>query len=202
MLTGRKTHLKFDDYTSDSIAITNGTTQGCPLSMLFYAFYNAPLIEVAHHKHESSLGFVDDSMMLAIADSLTQAHNTVKAMMERPNRGFDWSTSHNFLFELSKLALMHFPCTPHNTIPPDLSLSRRNLDGSTTLQTVKTVATYKYLGVVFDSKLCWTAHLQKSLPAPRGGPAKSRAFPRSQEACLPTVSDNFTTLSQSPPSSM
>ena len=69
MLTGRQTCLKLDDYTSDPIPILNSTTQGCPLSMLFYAFYNAPLIQVATLKYESSLGFVDDSMLLAVADS-------------------------------------------------------------------------------------------------------------------------------------
>lgn len=35
MLSERFTRLKFDDFTSDPITITNGTTQGCPLSMLF-----------------------------------------------------------------------------------------------------------------------------------------------------------------------
>ena len=37
------TTLTFDDYTSDPFPLNNVTTQGCCLSMLFYAFYNAPL---------------------------------------------------------------------------------------------------------------------------------------------------------------
>ena len=82
MLTGRKTQLKFDDFSSDPININNGTIQDCPLSMILYAFYNAPLIEVAPHKHETFLSFVDDSMFLAIANSLSNAHATVKDMME------------------------------------------------------------------------------------------------------------------------
>ena len=44
MLTGRKTRLSFDDYTSDPIPINNGNNQGCPLSMIYYAFYNAGLL--------------------------------------------------------------------------------------------------------------------------------------------------------------
>jgi len=148
MLTGRKTHLKFDDFTSDPIDITNGTTQGCPLSMILYAFYNAPLIQVALHRHETSLGFVD-------------AHTIFKDMMECPGGGFDWSTTHNSPFELSKLALMNFPRSHHDIIPTNLSISRLNLNGMSTHQTVKTVASYKYLGVIFDSRLCWTAHLQR-----------------------------------------
>ena len=114
MLTNRKTHLKFDDYISPPIDVNNGTTQGCPLSMILYAFYNAPLIETALHKHETSIGFVDDCMYLAVADSLPEAHDMIKNMMERPNGGFSWSTSHNSPFELTKLALMNFPHPRHN----------------------------------------------------------------------------------------
>ncbi|KAF5378885.1 hypothetical protein D9615_006982 [Tricholomella constricta] len=36
-----------------------------------------------------------------------------------------------------------------------------NPDGTTTLQIVETTSAYKYLGVVFDPKLRWTAHYQK-----------------------------------------
>ena len=161
MLTGRKTHLKFDDFTSDPIDITNGTTQGCPLSMILYAFYNAPLIQVALYRYETSLGFVDDSMFLAVANSITEAHTILKDMMECPGGGFDWSTTHNSPFELSKLALMNFPHSHNDIIPTNLSISRLNLNGMSTHQTVKTVASYKYLGIIFDSKLRWTAHLQR-----------------------------------------
>ena len=81
-LTGRSTVLKFDDYISDPIPLLNGTTQGDPSSMNYYAFYNAPLIETATGVNELSPGFVDDSMMLAIGDTLAQCHIGLKDMME------------------------------------------------------------------------------------------------------------------------
>ncbi|KAF5372678.1 hypothetical protein D9615_009837 [Tricholomella constricta] len=56
---------------------------------------------------------------------------------------------------------MNFPRSHQDPIPPDLTLTRKNEDGSTTLQTVETALTYKYLGVVFDPKLRWSAHYQK-----------------------------------------
>ena len=44
MLTDRSTKLRFDDFISDCMPINNGTTQGHPMSMLLYGFYNAPLL--------------------------------------------------------------------------------------------------------------------------------------------------------------
>ena len=83
-LTGRTTTLKFDDFMSDPIVLDNGTTQGDPSSMNYYSFYNAPLIEIAAGDDKLSPGFIDDSMVLAISNSLEQCHGMLKDMMERP----------------------------------------------------------------------------------------------------------------------
>jgi hypothetical protein len=69
MLTDRTTRLKFDDFISDPIPLKNGTTQGDPSSMLYFSFYNVPLIKTAKSEDELSPGFVD-SMMLVTGDSL------------------------------------------------------------------------------------------------------------------------------------
>jgi hypothetical protein len=161
MLTNRKSSLSFDDFSSEPINIINGTTQGCPLSMLFYTFYNAPLIQIAKCKNESVIGFVDDTMFLAVADSLQEAHIILKDMMERPSGGFSWSISHNSPFELSKLALMNFPRTAFDIVPADLVLTRRNADNTLTAQMINTVDTYKYLGVLLEPKLRWAGHHQR-----------------------------------------
>ena len=45
-LTGHTTHLKFDDFFSEPIPLDIGMTQ-CDLSyMLYYSFYNMPLVKV------------------------------------------------------------------------------------------------------------------------------------------------------------
>ena len=154
-LTGRSTRLKFDDFTSDPIPLDNGTTQGDPDSMLLYGFYNAPLIETASSPDELSPGFVDDSMMLAIGDSLAECHLKLKDMMERPNGGLEWSTTHNSPFELSKTALMNFPRSHRDTLPGNLVLNKTNPDGSISAHSISAVLSYKYLGVIFDPSLRW-----------------------------------------------
>jgi hypothetical protein len=161
MRTNRQTQLRFDDFILDPIQINNGTTQGCPLSMLFYSFYNAPLIDSTQNSNKVSLGFVDDSMFLAIANTLDEAHTILQDMMEHPNGSFNWSFSHNSPFELSKLALMDFPHTPRDHASSNLSITHHNADNSSTTQNVNTVTSCKYLGVMFDPKLCWTAHCAK-----------------------------------------
>ncbi|KNZ71711.1 hypothetical protein J132_07472 [Termitomyces sp. J132] len=57
MLTNRKTRLKFDNFISELFEVLNGTTQGCPLTMLFYAFYNTPLMHVALEKARKKLEY-------------------------------------------------------------------------------------------------------------------------------------------------
>jgi hypothetical protein len=175
-----QTQLHFDNFILDPIQINNSTTQGCPLSMLFYSFYNAPLIDSTQNSNKVSLGFVDDSMFLAIANTLDEAHTILQDMMECPNSGFDWSLSHNCPFELSKLALMDFPCTPCDHASSNLSITHRNADNSSTTQNVNTVTSYKYLSIMFNPKLCWTAHCAKVVA--------SATWWSFQVACLARVS--------------
>lgn len=106
MLSKHTTQLKFDGFTSDPLDITNGTTQGCSLSMLIYTFYNADLIDISRGKNELSTGFVDDCAFITIGDTLTDTHLILTNMMERTVGGLDWPLNHNSPFKLTKLACM------------------------------------------------------------------------------------------------
>ena len=69
--------------------VQDGTTQGNPQSMLYSTFYNAPLIKIVHGLFVLSPGFINDSMVLVIANSLTGCHTIVKDMMEHSGGSFD-----------------------------------------------------------------------------------------------------------------
>lgn len=161
MLSDRQTQLRFNDFTSEPILLSNGTTQGCPLSMLHYAFYNAELIKITWGKNELVAGFVDDCAFVATADNLNDSHRILRDMMECPNGALNWSLGHNSKFKISKLAVMDFP-RPHKAEPSTpLIIKQRLEDGTTTTNTITNVQNYRYLGVIFDPKLSWRAHISK-----------------------------------------
>ena len=91
MLTRRQTRLKFGDHLSDLFEVLNGTMQGCLIAMLLYTFYNVLLICIADNQSKNKLtsGFIDNSMFLATAKTLTNCHAILADMMHRTNRGFD-----------------------------------------------------------------------------------------------------------------
>ena len=74
MLMGRRTQLKFDDYTLSWFALDNGIGQGNLLSMLLYLYYNSDVLEVPKGRNEMGLGYIDDMAMVAVAKDFRQAH--------------------------------------------------------------------------------------------------------------------------------
>jgi ribonuclease HI len=101
-------------------------------------------------------------MMLAIGNGLVDCHSKLKNMMERQDGGFDWSRTHNSPFELSKIGLMNFPRSHRDTIPGNLILNKTNLDGTVSTSSISAVASYKYLGVIFDPGLRWNLQRAKA----------------------------------------
>lgn len=98
---GRTTTLIFDDYRSPLINIDNGFDQGCPLSIIIYAFYNAGIARAARGKDELSPTFVDDSAYLVGAKTIAGVTRMADDMM-RAGTGLDWSASHNSPYSVPK----------------------------------------------------------------------------------------------------
>ena len=159
MLTGCKTKLSFNNFMSDLILINNGNNQGCPLSMIFYMFYNTGLLEISppDTPDKQQFGYIDDIALLATGNSLAETHCKLADMMTCPGGAFDWSDSHHSHFELTKLAVMDFTTRPHQPIP--LTLTHPH---NSRMAVTNVAPTYKFLGVMFNPKLKWTHQLERA----------------------------------------
>ena len=164
LLANRKTRLKFDDYVSDIIDITNGIGQGDPLSMLLYILYNADLLELPDDTlKEDAIGYVDDIALIATGSDFTETNHRLAEMMMKDEGGLQWSRDHNSRFEVTKSAVLHLS---KKTIPdPDEAGGRIPLPRpALTLeqQIVHEVESFKYLGIVIDANLSWKEQAQRA----------------------------------------
>ncbi|KAI0364245.1 hypothetical protein BV20DRAFT_919056, partial [Pilatotrama ljubarskyi] len=124
-LSGRKTRLKFDDYITDLFDIDNGIDQGCPLSVILYAFYNSELIDSADRKAgECAVGSMDDVALVTTGKTYEVCHAKVRRFMDREGGAQDWSRSHNSAFSLDKFGLLNCKAQPKRIgLGPPLQLS-------------------------------------------------------------------------------
>ena len=148
MLMDRHTMLKYNGYTSEPIVLDNGIGQGDPLSMVLYQYYNADLLDIPRGKYKDALAYVDDTIMVATAETFTEAHTMLADMMEREGGVSDWSRTHNSPLEYTKLALIDFAHRSSSKARTALHLLQRQIEPSTST---------KYLGVIVDQSLNWKA---------------------------------------------
>ncbi|PPQ78944.1 hypothetical protein CVT25_002395, partial [Psilocybe cyanescens] len=170
LLKDRRTKLRFDNFTSEQILISNGIGQGDPLSMILYIIYNADLLEITRalanntDPTEDAIGFVDDAMIIVTGKTLRDNVKTLTNIMEKPNGGFAWAKDHNSKFEIDKLAVVHHT---RKTIkdPRRPGKMKRQKAPPLILQgkVVKDVESYKYLGIHVDRTLRWKTQLQKTI---------------------------------------
>ncbi|EUC67724.1 reverse transcriptase from transposon X-element protein, putative [Rhizoctonia solani AG-3 Rhs1AP] len=108
-LSGRTTCLAFDDYTSAPLSIDNGIDQGCPLSVIFYLLYNAPLVKISRSESsELCIAYIDDVTFVVCGATFEDNHRTLVDMMTRGGGALEWSDTHNSTFELDKTACIDF----------------------------------------------------------------------------------------------
>ena len=76
LLTNRKTRLRFNDFMSEPIPLSNRIGQGDPLSMLLYTLYNADLLDLPDNQEaKDTISYIDDIALIAVRDDLTETTN-------------------------------------------------------------------------------------------------------------------------------
>ena len=123
----RRTTMRFNGYTSKARRLRRGIDQGCPLSGIIFQFYNTDLLEIGDSKRgEDTVGFIDNTLLLARAGTLGESNGKVKAMMEKEGGGIDWSRTHQCGFTLDKFGVMGL--TRWREVNPARSLATRPLE--------------------------------------------------------------------------
>jgi hypothetical protein len=113
-----------------------------------YQYYNADLLDIPRGKNEDALAYVDDTIMLATAETFNEAHIKLADMMGREGGVSEWSKDHNSPLEYSKLALIDFAHRSSGKLRTTLQLPQISIEPSSST---------KYLGVMVDQNLNWKA---------------------------------------------
>lgn len=165
LLTDRRTKIKFDDFISGTIEITNGIGQGDPLSMILYIIYNADLLEIIDDETtEDAIGYVDDVAIVVTGHDFEETTTKLHNLMVKQDGGLEWSKAHNSRFEMSKSAILH---VTRKTVEDPEDTSQRIPPYSPPLmlngQLIKEVQSYKYLGILIDAQLRWKEQAQRAV---------------------------------------
>ena len=75
------------------------------MSLPSFNYYNADLLELSTALQ--ALGYVDDTMIMAIGEDYEETTQAIREHMEGENGGFRWSADHNSKFDINKVAIMH-----------------------------------------------------------------------------------------------
>jgi Reverse transcriptase (RNA-dependent DNA polymerase) len=156
----RLTTVSFDDHTSVARLIGRGMDQGCPLSAIAYHFYNGDLLDIVRgRKGEDSVGFVDDTTIMAEEADLEEAFGRLTDIMTRPDGAYSWAAKHDCHFAVEKFELMGLtrrreknPTKQGKTRPvqrPPIKISQH---------IIKPTTTHKFLGLVMDQELRFKEH--------------------------------------------
>src|SRR5215471_11775100 len=159
MLKERRTKLSFDDFRSEFTRIRNGIEQGDPSSMILYSFYCYGFFEIPMNRGEDAMGFVDDSSLIAEADTFEETHKMLADMMTREGGALTWAKDHNSRFELNKFALIDFS---KSRVKDESGKRKTKPKPRPILQFANTTITpkksHKFLGVFIEQDLRWKEH--------------------------------------------
>jgi hypothetical protein len=161
----RYTIISFDNHTSEARLLGHGMDQGCPLSAISYQFYNGDLLDIVRgRKGEDSVGFVDDTTIMAEGADLEEAFEKLTDIMTRPDGAYSWAAKHDCHFAVEKFGLMGLtrrreknPEKHGRTRPvqrPPIKIGQH---------VVKPTTTHKFLGLIMDQELRFKEHTNYAL---------------------------------------
>jgi hypothetical protein len=148
-LSDRSTSLCFPGFSSSFFSSEQGVPQGFSFSLILFLFYTASLIDICNSPDlpATSIGYVDDTNVLAFGKSTEETCSVVK---EIHSRCLTWGDMHGASFAPHKYVPVHFPKKKRNLPITPLELPTFTLHPSPCA---------RVLGLILDSKLSWHPHI-------------------------------------------
>jgi Reverse transcriptase (RNA-dependent DNA polymerase) len=161
----RLTTISFDDYTSADRLIGRGMDQGCSLLAIAYQFYNGDLLDIVWGKKgENSVGFVNDTTIMAEGTDLEEAFDKLTDIMTRPGGAYSWAAKHDCQFAVEKFGLMGLTrCREKNLMKPSKTRPVARPPIKIGQHIVKPTPTHKFLGLIMDQELRFKEHVNYAL---------------------------------------
>ena len=146
-LTNRFFRVKIGNAVSDRCRQEEGVPQGCVLSVTLFALAINGITSVLPPGVLYTL-FVDDLSISFAASRMAAAERKLQLSIDSI---VNWAERNGFKFSTSKTVAMHF-CRIRGIHPdPDLYLNG---------QRIPCVEETRFLGLMFDRRLTWTAHIK------------------------------------------
>ena len=145
-LNERLFRVRVGNTLSDARVQEMGVPQGCILSVTLFSIKINSIVKAINPGVECSL-YVDDFVICLWARNM----NTIERQLQQClNKLQSWSNENGFKFSKTKTKCMHFCnlCCHHPN--PELYLNKTRID---------VVTEFKFLGVIFDTKLTFLPHI-------------------------------------------
>ena len=148
-----KSCVKLPDGLTDFFTCTVGTRQGCMISPFLFILYVNKLINMLNEFHNPGL-YIDETFsfdLLMYADDIALVNDTIGRLQKSINTLSTFCDCYGLKVNMSKTNVIVF----RNGGP-----LRHNEHVFYRGEPITCVSYYKYLGILFSSRLCWTVPLQ------------------------------------------
>ncbi|KAI0992166.1 hypothetical protein K3495_g16020, partial [Podosphaera aphanis] len=149
-LEERTTSVVLGTFKGDQIPTNTGIPQGSSLSPILFLFFVSTLLPMLQSRSTAAVGFVDDTNILTWSNTTEENCRKLEKQHEICER---WAKMHGVKFAPEKYQLMHFTRARKK---------RHNLEATIKIQgqLTKPQSSLRVLGIYFDPKLNWGAHVK------------------------------------------